>query len=135
MNPTVIVAAAVVIEADRVLLTRRPGGTHLAGLWEFPGGKLEPDESPEECVARELREEIGVEVEVGEALDVTFWRYPKKAVLVLFYRARITRGAVQNLQVADHAWAILATLDEYEVAPADLRVLTRVRALLSAPHQ
>lgn len=130
-NPTVTVAAAVVIEGGRVLLTRRPGGTHLAGHWEFPGGKLEPDESPEEALARELREEIGVEVEVGEVLDVTFWRYPSKSVLLLFYRTRITGGELRDLQVAGHVWATAAALDSYTFPPADVRVLGRVREILA----
>ena len=83
---TVVVAAAVVIQNGRVLLTRRADGQHLAGMWEFPGGKLEDGESPEEALVRECREECGIEVEVGEILDVTHHRYPAKAVLLLFYR-------------------------------------------------
>ena len=127
----VIVAAAVCIDGARVLLTKRPSGTHLAGAWEFPGGKLEPGESPEEALAREMREECGVEVEVGAALDVTFWRYPKKNVLLLFYRTTITGGAVQHLGVEDHAWVTRDALDDYTFPPADVGVLTRLRALLA----
>lgn len=130
-RPPVIVVAAVCIEGDRVLLTQRPSGTHLAGAWEFPGGKLEPGEAPEEALAREMREECGVEVEVGEVLDVTFWRYPRKDVLLLFYRARIAAGAVQDLGVAAHTWAARDELDGYEFPPADVRVLGRIRALLA----
>ena len=71
---TTVVAAAVIIEDHRVLLTRRPEGQHLAGLWEFPGGKLEDGESPEQAVVRECREECGIEVEVFEIFDVTHHR-------------------------------------------------------------
>ncbi len=128
----VIVVAAVCLDGDRVLLTRRPSGTHLAGAWEFPGGKLEPGESPEEAVVRELREECGVTVEVGPCLDVTFWRYPRKNVLLLFYRARIFEGAVQHLGVDAHAWVTAGELDGYTFPPADERVLHTIRALLTA---
>ncbi len=126
----VIVVAAVCIEGGRVLLTQRVAGAHLEGTWEFPGGKLEPGESPEEALAREMREECGVEVEVGDALDVTHWRYPRKDVLLLFYRARITAGEVRHLGVAAHAWASRDELDRYAFPPADVRVVERVRALL-----
>ncbi len=131
----VIVVAAVCIEGPRVLLTQRPAGLHLAGAWEFPGGKLEPGESPEEALAREMREECGVEVEVGDALDVTFWRYPKKNVLLLFYRTRIVEGAVQHLGVSDHAWVARDALDRYTFPPADERVLDRIKALLEAAER
>ena len=75
-----IVAAAVVIADGRVLLTRRAEGQHLAGLWEFPGGKLEAGESPEEAVVRECREECGIDVSVERILDVTHNRYTEKEV-------------------------------------------------------
>jgi 8-oxo-dGTP diphosphatase len=125
----VAVAAAVIFRDGRVLLTRRADGQHLAGLWEFPGGKLEPGESPEETLVRECREECGIEVEVGEILDVTHHRYPEKDVLLLFYRCTLLGGEVQNLQVADHAWVEPPDLDRYELPPADGPVVERIRAL------
>jgi mutator protein MutT len=126
---TIVVAAAVIIEHDRVLLTRRPEGQHLAGLWEFPGGKLEDGESPEEAVARECREECGIEVEVFEIFDVTHHRYPDQDVLLLFYRCELRGGPVRNLQIADHAWVAPSDLDEYPLPPADERVVARLQAL------
>jgi 8-oxo-dGTP diphosphatase len=71
---TVIVAAGILIEAGRVLLTRRKEGAHLAGFWEFPGGKLEPAEDPRAGLARELEEELGITTDIGEIVDVTFHR-------------------------------------------------------------
>jgi 8-oxo-dGTP diphosphatase len=124
-----IVAAAVVIHEGRVLLTRRMEGQHLAGMWEFPGGKLEADESPEAAVVRECREECGIEVEVGEILDVTHHRYPEKSVLLLFYRCELLDGVVQDLQVADHAWVAPFELGDYPLPPADVRVVRRIQAL------
>ena len=125
----VIVAAAVIIEDGRVLLTQRHQGQHLAGFWEFPGGKLEDGESPEEALGRECREECGIEVAVGEVLDVTHHRYPEKDVLLLFYRCELRGGQVRHLQVADHAWVAPADLGRYALPPADERVVTRIRQL------
>jgi 8-oxo-dGTP diphosphatase len=124
-----IVAAAVVIESSRVLLTQRAEGQHLAGLWEFPGGKLEHGESPEQALVRECREECGIEIKVAEILDVTFHRYPEKDVLLLFYRCSLVSGEVRHLQVADHAWVAPKELDRYELPPADVRVVARIQSL------
>lgn len=128
---TVIVAAAVVIREGRVLLTRRTEGQHLAGMWELPGGKLEEGESPEEALVRECREECGIEVDVGEILDVTHHRYPDKTVLLLFYRCALRSGQVRHLQVADHAWVAPPDLDDFPLPPADDRVVSRIKALFA----
>ena len=128
----VIVAAAVIIEDGRVLLTRRQEGQHLAGFWEFPGGKVEDGESPEEALERECREECGIEVAVAEVLDVTHHRYPQKDVLLLFYRCELRGGQVRHLEVADHAWVAPSDLDRYALPPADERVVTRIRQLFGA---
>src|SRR5205823_1606986 len=69
---TVIVAAGIVIENGRVLLTQRKAGAHLAGMWEFPGGKVEAGEDPRAALARELEEELGIAVAIGDVVDVTF---------------------------------------------------------------
>lgn len=134
----VLVAAGVLIEvrdgAPRVLLTRRKEGTHLAGTWEFPGGKVERGEDPRAALARELSEELGVEVTVREPLEVTFFAYPEKDVLLLFFRAERAPGSrePEPLDVAELRWASEAELDPAELPPADVDVLSRVRALLSA---
>lgn len=128
----ILVSAAVIIDRGRVLLTQRKSGTHLAGAWEFPGGKVEPDEDPRDALVRELREEIGVEAVVGEIVEVTFHRYPNKSVLLLFYEARLVEGspAPRALDVADLRWAALEELRDELFPPADLAVLDKVRARL-----
>ena len=125
----VVVAAAVIIRAGCVLLTRRAEGQHLAGLWEFPGGKLEDGESPEEALARECEEECGIEIAVSEILEVTHYRDPEKDVLLLFYRCELSSGEVRHRQVADHAWVTPADLDRYPLPPADEAVVARIQAL------
>src|ERR1700744_3366976 len=92
---TVVVAAAVLIEESRVLLTQRRAGAHLAGAWEFPGGKVEPGEDPREALRRELAEELGIAARVGDVVEVTFHRSEDadKAVLLLFYEASREPGS------------------------------------------
>jgi 8-oxo-dGTP diphosphatase len=129
---TAIVVAAVLFEGDRVLLTQRKLGSHLEGSWEFPGGKVEEDEDPQAALVRELREEVGIEARVGEVLDVTFYRYPKKNCLLLFYEVEREAGSPepQALDVADVRWASLAELRDEDFPPADLSILAKVRARL-----
>lgn len=128
----VLVAAAVVFRAGRVLLTQRKQGDHLAGAWELPGGKVEVDEDPRDAVRRELAEEIGVDVVVRDILDVTFYRYPEKSVLLLFYEAELAAGSPepQPLDVAALRWAETADLEDSMFPPADVAVLAKVRARL-----
>jgi 8-oxo-dGTP diphosphatase len=128
----VIVAAGVVIERGRVLLSQRKTGTHLAGAWEFPGGKVEPGEDPRAALVRELEEELGIQCEVGEPVEVTFHAYPSKSVLLLFFLARRTAGSAEPraLDVADVRWALPGELDPAQFPPADVAVLARVRELL-----
>ncbi|AUX48549.1 NUDIX hydrolase [Sorangium cellulosum] len=132
--PLVLVAAAVIIERGRVLLTQRKAGVHLEGAWEFPGGKVEAGEDPRDALARELREEIGVEACVGDIVEVTYHRYPKKPVLLLFYAADLAEGspAPAPLDVAAVRWAEAPDLRDELFPPADVAVLAKVRARLAA---
>lgn len=133
---TVIVAAGIVIEHGKVLLSRRKQGTHLEGLWEFPGGKVEPGEDPRVALARELDEELGIDTIVGEIVDVTFHRYEDagKAVLLLFFEATrtVTSKEPSAVDVAEVAWFESSSLDPSKFPPADVAVIGKVRARLSA---
>ena len=131
---TVLVAAAVLVERGRVLLTQRKRGTHLEGLWEFPGGKVEEGEDPRDALARELREEIGIDAEVGEIVDVTFHRYEAKSVLLLFYATTRRAGSPEPsaIDVAAIEWGDATALDPARFPPADVAVLAKVRALIRA---
>ncbi len=132
---TVLVVAAVLVENARVLVTQRKAGTHLAGAWELPGGKLLPGEDPRAGLRRELREELGIDVSVGEILDVTFHEYPDadKAVLLMFFEAQRTADSrdPQALDVAAYAWFGADDLDPARFPPADVGVLAKVRRLIS----
>lgn len=123
---TVIVAAAIVRREGKILLTKRLPGAHLEGYWEFPGGKLEEGESPEAALVRECREECGIEVRVRDIFNVTFYRYPKKDVLLLFYDCMLESGEVQNLQIAEHVWCVPNELSGYLLPPADVEVVAKL---------
>jgi 8-oxo-dGTP diphosphatase len=131
-KPPVIVVAGVIVEGARVLLSQRKSGTHLAGAWEFPGGKVEPGEDPRDALARELTEELGIDVEVGDPLEITFHRYAMKSVLLLFFAATRRAGSAEPraIDVAAVRWAGLEELRDEEFPPADVAVLAKVRAQL-----
>jgi 8-oxo-dGTP diphosphatase len=128
---TILVAAAIIVERGRVLLTQRKRGAHLEGMWEFPGGKVEDGEDPKDALARELREEIGVDVDVGDIVEVTFHAYETKSVLLLFYRATRREGSPEPraIDVAAFDWADPTALDPAKFPPADVAVLRKVKAL------
>jgi len=112
-SPIVVVLAAVIERDGRILVTRRLRNTHLAGLWEFPGGKCDPGESHEACLARELREELGVESRIGEEMLVTEHAYPDRTVRLHFRECEI-QGDPQPLLGQQMKWVNrqeLATLD------------------------
>jgi len=131
---TVIVAAGIVVEEGRLLLSRRKAGAHLEGMWELPGGKVEPGEDPRQALRRELVEELGITTSVGDVVEVTFHRYEEaaKAVLLLFYEATRTPDspAPQALDVAEVRWATRGDLDTLAFPPADVDVLAKLRTRL-----
>jgi mutator protein MutT len=113
-----------------VLITRRPAGKHLAGLWEFPGGKVSPGEDPVDALRREIAEELGVRAAVGEALETIDWRYPDKHVRLLFFRCAV-EGEPRALEGQELAWVAPAEFARYEFPAADARLIERLR--LDAP--
>jgi 8-oxo-dGTP diphosphatase len=124
---TVVVAAAVIERDARVLVTKRPDGVHLAGHWEFPGGKCGPGESLHACLRRELREELGVDAVVGDELLVTAHDYPDRRVELHFLRCDLLGEPSPQLG-QDMRWVARARLRELAFPPADRELL----ALLGA---
>jgi 8-oxo-dGTP diphosphatase len=123
-----VAAALIQDEAGRYLITRRLPGSHLEGLWEFPGGKREPGETLEECLRRELGEELGADFMVGEKVESVTWCYPEKTVTLHFYRCRLASGTIEPRQRQSVAWVAPAQLDDYPLPPADRTLLSRLRA-------
>ena len=118
----VLVAACALIDADgRVLLTERPAGKAMAGLWEFPGGKIEAGERPEQTLIRELKEELGIVVQEPCLAPLTFasHAYPDFHLLMPLFLCRRWRGEVRPHEGQDLAWVKPAELAAYAMPPAD----------------
>ena len=128
------VVCGVIGDADgRYLVCRRPLGKHLGGLWEFPGGKVEPGESPRVALARELAEELGVDVAVGEALEPVVWHYDRGPIRLLPYLCAIAGGIMHAREHDEVRWCAPAEFDELEWAEADLPVIDGLRRHLASP--
>jgi len=121
------VAAGLVFREGQLLITQRPHAGHLGGLWEFPGGKREPGESFEACLRRELKEELGIEVVVGELLETITHDYPEKRVHLKFFRCVWRQHEPQALGCPAFRWIRRDELADYEFPAADARLLTRLR--------
>lgn len=118
----VVVLAAIIELDDKLLLSRRLEGTHLAGLWEFPGGKCEPGESHQACLARELREELDVNAVVGEEILVTEHTYPERTVRLHFRRCKID-GDPKPMLGQQLRWTKRGELHELEFPEADRQLI------------
>lgn len=121
------VSAGLIFRSGKLLITQRPADAHLGGLWEFPGGKREPNETPEQCLARELSEELGVEVAVGELFERVTHAYPEKTVALKFFLCRIEHGEPRPLGCAAVKWINLPELSQHEFPAADARLLKKIR--------
>jgi mutator protein MutT len=117
------VAAALVFRDGKLLITQRHADAHLGGLWEFPGGKREREETFEQCLARELREELGIEVAVGELVESLTHAYPDKTVHLRFFRCRWLAHEPQPLGCPAFKWVRAAELKDYAFPAADARLL------------
>jgi 8-oxo-dGTP diphosphatase len=113
---------------DEILLTQRREDQALPLYWELPGGKIEPGEAPEAALAREIREELGVDVRVGRVWDVLFHAYPEYDVYMLVYACALAPGAQPRaVEVKDLAWVPPARLGAYNVLPADAPLVARLQ--------
>ena len=129
MPPVIEVAAALIRDkAGRYLITRRRTSSHLAGLWEFPGGKLEAGESPEIALRRELTEELGATFAVGELVETVRWEYPDRTVVLHFHDCRQQSGAIEPREGQAMAWVEPEQLASYDFPPADRELIARLAA-------
>lgn len=123
------VVCGVVEDADgRLLACLRPNGKHLGGLWEFPGGKVEPGEAPDQALIRELREELGIEVEVGRALRAVEWQYLGGSIRLSPFLCRILVGIPRPIEHEEIRWCGPEALQELQWAAADVPVLDELLA-------
>ena len=127
MTQPLDVSAALLFRNGQLLIAQRPPGGHLAGLWEFPGGKREPGETWEDCLRRELVEELDAEVEVGPLYAEITHDYPTRTVRLRFFVCRLTAREPRPVACAAVRWVDRSGLDTHEFPPADAALLDRLR--------
>ena len=128
MSKVIDVAAGLIFRRGQLLISQRRPGDHLGGLWEFPGGKLEPGESFEHGLVRELREELGIEVSVGEKIAEITHGYPEKTVRLVFLKCELLSGEPQPIHCHALAWVVADQLLDYEFPAADAQLIQRLRS-------
>ena len=121
-----IVTAAVIRDGDAVLITRRPPESRHGGMWEFPGGKLDADESPQECLRREVLEELGLEVAVESIFEIAYHRYEWGPVLILAFECRPLKGEIRHIGISDHRWVSPEEMPLYDILPADRPIIAKL---------
>ena len=124
---TIEVSAGLVFRDGKLLITQRHADAHLGGLWEFPGGKRERDESFESCLVRELKEELGIEVAVRELVETIEHDYSEKRVLLKFFRCEWLANEPQALGCPAFQWVTHEELADYKFPAADERLLEHLR--------
>jgi len=121
------VVAAIIRRDEQILITKRQDRAHLAGLWEFPGGKVEAGESHAAALGREIREELGIEIAIGEEFFTVEHDYPTKSVRLHFFHCTILDGEPQRLDVADLRWVKPVELNGFEFPPADAELIRKLQ--------
>lgn len=124
------VAAGLIFRDGKLLITQRPQDAHLGGLWEFPGGKRHPGETFQECLRRELKEELGIEVRVGSLVETLTHDYPEKTVHLKFFHCALKRNEPRPLACPALAWVRREELARYAFPDADARLLDMLKRTL-----
>jgi 8-oxo-dGTP diphosphatase len=127
-QPIIVVAAVIRDGAGKILLTRRPEGSHMGGLWEFPGGKVEAGEAPITALERELEEELAISAEIGSPLTFSVHEEPGMRIVLLFFAATLGDDQPTALEDQQIAWVSPGDLPSYPTPPADaelVRILSR----------
>ena len=120
------VSAALIFRDGKLLITQRHAKAHLGGLWEFPGGKREAGETFEQCLVREIREELGVDILVGDLFEEISHDYPEKSVHLKFFTCKIISGEPQPLDCAAVKWIGKDGLKTHPFPAADARLIERL---------
>ena len=122
------VTAAVMIKDLRILIAKRKADDKLGNKWEFPGGKVEDGESPEDCLKREMKEEFQIDVSVGEYLGENVYHYRHGSIKLLAFRTHWYRGSISANYHDDFRWVTLDEISSYDFAPADIPFVEKLRS-------
>jgi len=117
------VTAAIIINKDKILIARRKVGKHLAGHWEFPGGKIEKGETPEECLKRELYEEFSINAKIDSYVGESIYDYSDKIIKLIGYTAQIISGEFKLIDHDKIEWVSLDEILKFMMAPADIPLI------------
>jgi 8-oxo-dGTP diphosphatase len=120
LSDIVKVTAAILVKDSNIIIAKRGPDDRLANKWEFPGGKVEIDETPEQCLKREMKEEFDIDVSVGEYLGSSVYHYDHISIELLAYRAYWEDGEIDLKDHDEFKWISLKQLSEFDFAPADL---------------
>ncbi len=126
-----VVTAAIIENDGKILIAKRKEGWRFAGKWEFPGGKIEPNETPEECLRRELREELGIETQIGGFFCSSVYAYPHATVELLAYRASHVSGEYTLHDHQEIRWVLPEQLLQYDFPEADKVIIEKLRGAVS----
>lgn len=123
----IVVVAGIIIHKDRLLIARKKEGKPLAGYWEFPGGKVEEGELPEEALARELFEEMGIQVSVGGYVGESIYDYGDKVIRLSAYQVEWIGGEFMLTDHDAYEWVNLEEVMDYKLAPADIPLIKQIQ--------
>lgn len=121
------VTAAIIEKNGKILIAKRKKGTYLENKWEFPGGKLKSNESEKECLKRELKEEFGIETEIGEFIAESDFNYGEKRVRLLGFRAKYISGQFQLNAHDEIKWISIEDFDKFDFADADIPIINKIK--------
>ena len=122
-----VVAAVIKDENEKILITQRNLKKAQGGLWEFPGGKIEPNETRENAIVREIKEELDIDIEVKSYLSEKVFNYPEKDINLIALECKKIRGEIKLLEHEDYKWVSKNELDNFQFAPADVFIVERIR--------
>ncbi len=125
-----VLAGIVSDEAGKVLITRRKKALKNGGLWEFPGGKLHIDESPEDCLRRELAEELSIQIRIGPLFTLVNHQYPELNILLISYLCKFTGGQIELVDHDRSKWVNLKDLHKYKFSGADQKIIAKLQKVL-----
>lgn len=125
-----VLAGIVSDDTGKVLITRRKKNLKNGGLWEFPGGKLHVDESPEDCLKRELAEELSIQIRIGPLFTLVNHQYPELNILLISYLCKLTGGQIQLVDHDLYKWENLENLHKYKFSGADQKIIAKLQKVL-----